>query len=207
MRVLFLNQFYVPDTAATGQLLADVAEDLAAKGHEVHVVCSRRRYTGGSDQFPVQELLHGVHVHRVGATGFGRGRMIGRLFDYLSFYVLALVKAVHLGRIDVCVALTTPPFIALIGALLRNLRGTQLVVWSMDVYPEVAIAYGVLKPGGVLSGLLRALSRYIYGSAGAVISLGETMTERLTQAGVPRERITVAHNWAPHESAQPSAAY
>ena len=47
MRVLLLNQFYPPDTAATGQLLADVAAGLAAGGHEVHVVCSRGSYGGG----------------------------------------------------------------------------------------------------------------------------------------------------------------
>lgn len=41
MRILLLNQFYPPDTAATGQLLADVARGLAASGHEVDVICSR----------------------------------------------------------------------------------------------------------------------------------------------------------------------
>jgi len=199
MRILFLNQFYVPDTAATGQLLADVAEDMAGRGHEVHVICSRRRYAGGTDQYPAREILHGVHVHRVGATGFGRGRMLGRLLDYLSFYVLALWRSVRLKRMDVCVALTTPPFIALVGALLRALRGTRLVVWSMDVYPEVAIAYGAIKPGGILSRFLGRLSRFIYRSAGAVISLGTVMAERLVRAGAPGERIVVVHNWVPHE--------
>jgi len=33
MRILLLNQFYRPDVAATGQLLADVGEALAARGH------------------------------------------------------------------------------------------------------------------------------------------------------------------------------
>ncbi len=48
MRILFLNQYYIPDVAATGQLLADVAEELAAQGHEAHVICSRRTYCGGA---------------------------------------------------------------------------------------------------------------------------------------------------------------
>ena len=38
MRILLLNQFYKPDVAATEQLLPDVAEELAACGHEVDVV-------------------------------------------------------------------------------------------------------------------------------------------------------------------------
>ena len=35
MRVLLINQFFWPDMAATAQLLADLAEDLAADGWQV----------------------------------------------------------------------------------------------------------------------------------------------------------------------------
>lgn len=206
MRVLFLNQFYIPDTAATGQLLADVAESVAARGHEVHVICSRRRYSGGAEAFAANEVLYGVHVHRVGATGFGRGRIVGRLLDYLSFYVLALRAALRLPRMDACVALTTPPFIAVVGLLLHRLRGTKVVVWTMDVYPEVAVAFDVISEKSLLRGLLARVSRRIYKSCAGIISLGDVMTERLIQAGAPPERITAVHNWVPRESVGGEAA-
>ena len=199
MRILFLNQYYVPDIAATGQLLADVAEELAAQGHEVHVICSRRTYSGGAAAFAASEVANGVHVHRVGATGFGRGTRIGRILDWLSFYVLATWRALRLAKMDVCVALTTPPFIALIGLILRRLRGTKVVVWTMDVYPEVAVAFDVLSERSLLRRLLARVSRRVYKAAVAVISLGEVMTERLAEAGVPRDKITVVHNWVPRE--------
>jgi len=199
MRILFLNQYYVPDVAATGQLLADVAEELAAQGHEVHVVCSRRSYCGGTAVFRPNDIINGVYVHRVRATGFGRGRRFGRIIDYLSFYVLATWQTLRLAKIDVCVALTTPPFIALIGLVLRRLRGTKVVVWTMDVYPEVAVAFEVLGERSLLCRLLARVSRRIYRAAGAVISLGDVMTERLKEAGVPNDRIVVVHNWVPGE--------
>lgn len=199
MRVLLINQFYIPDTAATGQLLADVAEGLASEGHEVHVLCSRRRYGGGREAFAANEAVEGIHVHRVGATGFGRGRLLGRLFDYLSFYILAAVKALRLPRMDVCVALTTPPFIALIGVLLRWFRRTKLVIWTMDLYPDVAVAFGVLEDRCLLCRLLARLSRRIYKSCSGIISLGEVMAQRLVKAGAPQDRITVVHNWVPRE--------
>lgn len=200
MRILFLNQFYIPDIAATGQLLADVAEELAAQGHEVHVVCSRRPYSGGAEKYAASDVINGVQVHRVRATGFGRSRVVGRIVDYLSFYVLATWRALRLAKMDVCVALTTPPFIALIALMLRRLRGTKVVVWTMDVYPEVAVAFDVLSERSLLRRLLARVSRRVYGAAVAVISLGEIMTERLTEAGVPRDKITVVHNWAPGEA-------
>ncbi len=199
MRILFLNQYYVPDIAATGQLLADLAESLAARGHEVHVICSRRQYSGGAAKLAGKGELNGVQVHRVRATGFGRGRAVGRIADYLSFYVLATWRALRLAKMDVCVALTTPPFIALIGLVLRRLRGTKVVVWSMDMYPEVAVAFDVLSERSLLRRVLAWVSRRVYKAATAVISLGDVMAERLKEAGVPYEKIVVIHNWVPGE--------
>jgi colanic acid biosynthesis glycosyl transferase WcaI len=200
MRVLFINQFYVPDIAATGQLLADVAEELSCRGHEVHVLCSRRSYNGGELALAGEERVNGVHVHRVPATGFGRGRMFGRAVDYVSFYLLALWKAFVLPRMDVCVALTTPPFIALVGLILHRLRGTRIVIWTMDLYPEVAVAFGVLKQRSILRTVLARLSRRVYRTSGAIISLGQVMAERLIEAGAPREKIAIIHNWVPGEA-------
>ena len=50
--ILLLNQFFPPDCAASGQLLADLASELAACGSEVHVVCSRGGY--GGRPLPIQ---------------------------------------------------------------------------------------------------------------------------------------------------------
>ncbi len=199
MRILFLNQFYVPDIAATGQLLADVTEALAARGHEVHVICSRCAYRGGDLRLARQELIDGVWVHRLGATGFGVGGMPGQLLDYASFYLLALFKAIRLPRMNVCVALTTPPFVGLIGLVLHALRGTKIALWTMDLYPEVAVAFGVLREESVLRAVLAWLSRRLYRQAAAIISLGEVMAHRLAEAGAPREKISIVHNWVPRE--------
>ena len=206
MRILLLNQFYVPDVAATGQLLSDLAVALVRRGHEVHVLCSRRPYGGGTGRYPAKEVRDGVNVHRVGATGFGRSRLIGRLLDYLSYYVLAAVRAMLLPHMDVCVCLTTPPLIARVGLWLRWLRRTRLVLWTMDLYPQVAVAYGHLKPRGLLHWWLTRKSRVLYRRADAILSLGETMTQRLIEAGAEPGKITTTHNWVPGEVVQPMPA-
>jgi len=207
MRILFLNQFYIPDVAATGQLLADVAEQLAAQGHQVHVICSRRTYSGRKEVFPAVETINGVRIHRVGATGFGHSRRIGLISDWLSFYFLALWRALRLRKMDVCVSLTTPPFIALIALVLSRVKGTRSVIWVMDVYPDVAVAFDVIADRSLVYRLLARLSRRIYRTAGAIISLGEFMTNRLVEMGVNRDKITVVHNWVPHETETEDASF
>jgi hypothetical protein len=42
LRVLLINQFFWPDVAATAQLLADLAEDLAADGWQVTALAGPR---------------------------------------------------------------------------------------------------------------------------------------------------------------------
>jgi len=202
MRILLLNQFYPPDVAATGQLLADLAEGLSARGHEVHVVCSRRAYGGGTVRQPAERPAGGVRVHRVSASGFGRASLAGRLADYLSFYVMGAWRAIALGRMDACVCLTTPPFIGLVGVLLK-LRSTRLVLWTMDLYPQIAVACGYLKPDGLATGLLAWLSRRIHRAAARVIALGEVMAQKLQQAGADAGKIATVHNWVPGEAIRP----
>ena len=200
---MLFNQFYPPDVAATGQLLADLAEGLVHKGHEVHVLCSRRVYAGGMEKYPAEQLINGVYIHRLAATGFGRCNIVGRLIDYLSFYVLAAWKALILPRMNVCIALTTPPFIATCGLMLRLLKGTRLVLWTMDLYPEIAVAYGVLKKGSLLHKCLARISRWIYRCASVIVSLGEIMTEKLVEAGAKEKKIITVHNWVPGEIVRP----
>jgi colanic acid biosynthesis glycosyl transferase WcaI len=199
MRILLINQFYKPDTAATGQLLADLADSLAEHGHDVHVICSRHRYDGGRGASAAVESTEVVAVHRVFSTHFGRKTLLGRTIDYFSFYVCAAWRALLLARPDVCVSLTTPPFISMIGLMLSRLKGSRSVIWVMDVYPDVAVAYNVINKRTLLYRLLTRLNKILYRDAAAVISLGETMTERLQSLGAVPENLHTVHNWVPGE--------
>lgn len=201
MRILLLNQFYPPDTAATGQLLADVAVSLAGDGHDVHVICSAGGYAGG-EVTTADGGGDGIRVHRVGATMFGRMGAFGRLSDWGSYHVLATARALALGRFDVCLALTTPPFIGLTGVVLKRLRRTGLVLWSMDVWPEVATALGTLRPEGLLCRGLGRVSRRLYRECDAIVSLGDSMTRLLAERGADREKVCTVHNWVPGEKVE-----
>ena len=199
MRILLINQFYKPDTAATGQLLADVAEELAARGHEVHIICGRTMYDGGKLAAPKEQIEAGIHIHRVACTSFGRYTLIGRAVNYLSFYITSARRAFKLPRPDVCVSLTTPPMISLVGLMLFKFKGTQSIIWVMDVYPDVAVAYDVLQQRSLFFRFLTKVNRIIFRNAAAVISLGEMMTERLKTVGAGPDNIYTVHNWVPGE--------
>ena len=64
--------------------------------------------------------------------------------DYLSFYFTSWRCALSLAKAgDIIVAKTDPPMISLIGMAAAKQRGAKLVNWVQDVYPEIAIEFGV----------------------------------------------------------------
>ena len=69
----------------------------------------------------------------------------------------------------------------------------------MDVYPDIAVAYNVINKRTLLYRLLTRLNETLYRDAAAVISLGETMTERLLSLGAIPENLHTVHNWVPGE--------
>ena len=89
MRVVFLNRYFYPDHSATSQMLSDLAFFLAGAGHEVSVVTSCQRYDDAAAGLALRERIDGVDVHRVRTTRFGRGKLLGRALDYVTFYLAA----------------------------------------------------------------------------------------------------------------------
>lgn len=195
-RLLFVNQYYWPDHASTAQHLADLAESLAARGHEVHVVCSRGAYTHGKTRPPRHEIHEGVTIHRVDATALGRKSTLSRMIDYLSFYVRAFWLGLMLPRFDVVATLTTPPIIGLVGTVLRRLKGSRHVYWSMDLHPDASLALGRMSLKHPVVRALAWLSDFVYRQADKVVVLGPYMADRIAAKGVRRDRLTTIPVWS-----------
>jgi colanic acid biosynthesis glycosyl transferase WcaI len=198
VRVLVLNQYFHPDSAATAQLLTELCEDLARQ-HKVHVVTGRPSYNPSrptrSRGIISRESHAGVQVSRVWSTTFDRSSMAGRLANYGTYLGCSLAGALMAGRPDVVLAMTDPPPVGLIGVLVARLRGVPFVLATQDIFPDVAIQLGRLtNPAAVI--ILRSLSRRLFGAAERVVSIGRDMDRRLVALGVTPERIVTIQGWA-----------
>lgn len=189
MRVLLMNQFFWPDSAATSQLLTDVARDLVALGHEVHVIC------GGTYAETDPESKPDVVIHQIQGFHFSRSA-VGRMLSYASFYIGATWKTFRVPKPDTVLTLTTPPLLSVVGTLLKALKGSRFCIWEMDVYPDVAVDLGYIKAGGITHRAIGVVADWSRRNADSVIVLGECMRARLLARGIPSETITIAENWA-----------
>ena len=97
MRVVLLNQYYVPSEAPTGLLLADLGQALAEAGHEVTSICSDRDYTDPERRYPHSEEIGGVRVARVRGSGWRRRHAIRR-FGICPWRLTARRRAASLWR-------------------------------------------------------------------------------------------------------------
>ncbi|WP_152050167.1 glycosyltransferase family 4 protein [Tautonia marina] len=195
-RILFVNQYYWPDHASTAQHLTDLAESLVDRGYEVHVLCARGRYEPGAEPPPAEETHNGVQIHRVRATSLGRGSVFNRMTDYLSFYLGAVRKALSLPKFEVVVTLTTPPIIGLVGTILRRLKGSCQVYWSMDLHPDASLALGQMSKRNPVVAALAWLSDLVYRQSDRVVVLGPYMADRIRDKGVRDSRMVEIPVWS-----------
>ncbi|HUT57559.1 MAG TPA: glycosyltransferase family 4 protein [Phycisphaerae bacterium] len=198
MHVLFINQYYWPDVAATAQILTDLAEFLAGRGHEVTVVCSRQPYTGDGGSLPPGQVRNGVRIVRVPATGGGRRTgSVRRAADCLSFFLGAGVEAFLLARPGtIVVTLTSPPMIGLLGRAIQLLRRAHHLHWCMDMCPDLLIANGFIEAGGWAHRVLSFAARGYVSACDAVCVLGPYMKERIQTYNPPRGRLYIMPVWA-----------
>ena len=208
LRVCFFNRSYHPDQGATGQLLTDLAEDLARDGHhEVWVVAGppllrsaplgSATAPGRGGRFPFgREERNGVRILRAWGTALRPGRFAARAANYLSFFGSSCLAGLAVPRPDVVVALTDPPIIGLAALACARRTGARFVYLCQDVFPEVARLLGDFRSERV-DRLLERVTRLLIARADRVVAVGETMRERLV-AGKNADpgRITVIHNWA-----------
>ena len=203
-RILFINQYYWPDHASTAQHLTDLAESLAARGYECHVLCAQGRYQPGEPRPPAFEVHNGVHIHRVPRDLAGPREHLApddRLPELLRRRRRS--RRCALPRFDAVVTLTTPPIIGLIGTLLRRLKGTRHVYWSMDLHPDASLALGRMSPRNPVVRGLAWLSDFVYRQADKVVVLGPYMADRIALKGVAAERIATIPVWSRRDEIYP----
>lgn len=193
MNIVLVNQFFPPAQAPTGLLLADLAAEMAHRGHVVTVLASAAGYGAAGRESPAN-----VRVVRLGPELAHRSGLGAKLGDYLSFYRQAWRHLYHLPLPpDALVFMTTPPFIGLLGAHLKKRRNIPYLLWCMDLYPEALVAHGLFRPWNPVLPLLRRLARTERGRAAAVVALGPDMAALLSRSGTERiEEIPVWNSLA-----------
>ncbi|MGL6095662.1 MAG: hypothetical protein ACRC7O_07700, partial [Fimbriiglobus sp.] len=144
---VLLYHFFHPDDVVSARLFSDIAAGLTARGWRVTAVpCNR----GCRDHvtYPLRNDWAGGRIRRVWRPGFRQASNVGRVLN--AAWMLAAwagaAAALPRERREVVVVGTDPIFGVLAALPWRVLRRrTGVVHWCHDLYPEAAVAEGMVR--------------------------------------------------------------
>jgi colanic acid biosynthesis glycosyl transferase WcaI len=201
--VLVVSQTFVPDPAAVGQHMSDVAFELARRGHSVRVNASGRGYEDPTAIYPAREVLHGAVIRRFPFASFGKKSIPLRVAGTAAFMIQAFFGALFTPRLAGIFFSTSPPLIGLPMCIAAMIRRVPTVYWAMDLNPDQLIALGKLRSGTLTAKLLEAVNRFILRHATRVVALDRFMADRLAARGISRDKILILPPWTPEDFQPP----
>ena len=91
---------------------------------------------------------------------------------------------------------SNPPVLPWVASWAKKRFGCKLVFVSYDLYPELALRTGALKPGSSVSRLMEHINEVVYPKLDAVVALSSEMKAFLTgNRTIDPKKITVIPNW------------
>jgi len=202
-RLVMLTQWFEPEPAMKGLKFARRLQEL---GFDVEVVTGFPNYPGGKVYAgyrirPIRrETMDGVAVTRLALYPSHDGSRIGRILNYVSFFLsVALYLALFARRADVIYAYHPPLTVGMAAMVARFFRRTPVALDIQDMWPDTLRATGMIGNERVLK-VVDSFCRWTWRRADHIAVLSNGFRELLIERGAPQEKITVIPNWADEEA-------
>lgn len=151
MKVIFLTQYFPPETGAPQNRISATAQALRAHGAEVTVLTAMPNYPemriheGYRGKWTIEERIDGLRVIRAWLLVSAKRSIFWRLCNYFSFVFSALVVGLfNLRHSDVLFVESPPLFLGITAMLLARAKRAKLVFNVSDLWPESAVQLGLV---------------------------------------------------------------
>jgi lipopolysaccharide/colanic/teichoic acid biosynthesis glycosyltransferase/glycosyltransferase involved in cell wall biosynthesis len=211
MRVLFVTQYFPPETGAAPARALHFGRALERAGHEVRVVTGLPNHPSGVVQPAYRQVRRAserdgeVAVERVWLHATPRRTPLTRLWNHLTFALSALGPALSGPRPDVVLASMPPLFLGVTAWLAARRHGVPLVLDCRDDWPAAAVALGEMRDGPAARAL-EALARFLQRRAARVLAVTPGMLRAFERAGLDAGRLQLATNGADTDLFRPAPA-
>src|ERR1700737_918846 len=183
-KVVVVSQHYPPDSSTTAAIMAAIAGHLALDA-PVLVLSgtsgSASAQPGNSNQPTVIEIKNWMP---------GKAALIKRATAEILFIVrvfLALLRRLQRG--DVALTVTAPFMLPYAVAAAARLKRARSALILHDLYPDVLIMAGVLKPASLLTKLIHGANALMFRALNAVVIIGrDTEPLLLRYGGITRDK-------------------
>lgn len=168
-------------------------------GFQVTAITSGVHYMTGKDTrrhrgWCSEEMYDGIRVLKTWAPTAYRLSIPRRILNYLCYSGLAgLAGLIKVGKVDRVFAGTDPISTMPVVFVLSRLKGAGLVLDERDLYPETAIALGVISEGWFSRFLFR-MQQFFRRRARHILAATPGIREKLLEYGCPEEKVQLFYN-------------
>ncbi len=217
LRIAVLCPHFAPDTAPTGVVFTRIVHELAALGHELHVITTLPWYRehaieaewkrkGWKGKLVRRESTPWGSITRVHPfPGADKRNLLRRAAGFVGFSALAGLASLRGGRVDAVIAMSPPLTLGLTGWGTHLIRRGPLVFNIQDVFPDAAVATGAITNRGVIA-VARRLERISYHRAAAVTVLSDDLRDNVVAKvkASHRAKVHVIPNFVDTEFIRPA---
>ena len=203
LRLAVLCPHFAPDTAPTGEVITRIVHELAARGHELHVITALPWYRdhriepGWEGSLVRRERTEWGTITRVHPfPGTDKRNLLRRAAGFAGFSVLSGLASLRGGRVDAVIAMSPPLTMGLTGWVTHLVRRGPLVFNIQDVFPDAAVETGAITNRRIIA-VASWLERLSYHRAAAVTVLSDDLRANVTAKIRPtrRSRVHVIPNF------------
>jgi glycosyltransferase involved in cell wall biosynthesis len=148
LHILLIHQAFAALDEPGGTRHAELASYLAARGHQVTIIASPVSYLTGALLTPGPSPLgrgDGVRVIRAYTYQALHKSFVHRVVSFTSFMISSFYAGLRVKKVDLVWGTSPPIFQGVTAWLLARLKRVPLLFEVRDLWPEFAIAVGVLK--------------------------------------------------------------
>jgi len=204
VNITVVSCVFPPEPVVSSRTSYDVAQELAARGHQVTVIApfpnrpAGRLYAGYRRAlFRSEAAPEGFRLVRCGSLFSRRSSMLSRLGENVSFGIASSLALLARRRPAAIYVNTFPIFAAGLVTLVARLRRIPLVLSVQDIYPESLVSQR-RRGSGLVSRILLALDRWIVRGAAAIVVISEHFAEHYRRTRrIDASRVHVVPNWLP----------
>ena len=200
MRIGIVCQYFLPEVAPIGVMVSELSHGLASNGHSVTVFTGYPNYAKGIVFDGYHKRLFGEIEYRDDGVSIRRSWLFTspsmsiffKLLNYFSFSVSTLISCI-LRRQDIYIIIS-PPLTNIIVALALKLLGRKYILNIQDIYPDVAIASGVIS-NKFVADIAFKLEKFAYKCSSAITVISSGFKLNLSKKGVQISKIILIPNW------------
>ena len=173
--LLIVSQYYPPETGASQNRLRCLAQHLSEQGYKVSVLTAMPNYPVGKifpgyrNRIFCQENMGTIRVFRTWVYATKSKSIIKRMLNYLSFASTALFFGFFFIRdIDLLFWESPPLFLGPFARVLAWSKHAKCIMNVADLWPETAIALGLVSKDSKATRLAERLEMWLYRHSDAI---------------------------------------